>query len=158
MSVNNLGAKHLTAAQKAAIDAGLNSIITALTTVSPNLTTDDRLKYGSINEQNKLLVNKSNDYHINQSALQSPDVDWADFDADFTERSFADTRLNTIDSVKKMLEDYKIVHDYDNYQSALVDYEYTKYKAGTNTPGFAAKAAELGQFFAQSSTTQTPTN
>ena len=125
MAVNNLGAKHLTAAQKAAIDAGLNSIITALTSVSTNLTTDDRLKYGSINEENKLLVNKSNDYHINQSALQSPDVDWVDFDADFTERSFADTRLNTIDSVKKMLEDYKIVHDYDNYQSALVDYEFT---------------------------------
>ena len=55
-------------------------------------------------------------------------------------------------SIQKLLSDYKIVHDYDNYQASLVDYKYAQYKAETNTPGFGAKVAELKQFFPRSGT------
>jgi hypothetical protein len=41
----------------------------------------------------------------------------------------------------------KILHDYDNYQASLTDYEYSKYKASTDATGFQTKVAELAQFF-----------
>lgn len=152
MPIENLGVKHLTAAQKTTIDNALNAILTELTSVAPNLSEEERTKYGSVNEQNKLLVGKTNDYHLNQSALQSPDVNWVEFDKDFTERQFADTRENTILSIQKLLSDYKIVHDYDNYQASLVDYRYAQYKAETNTSGFGAKVSEIKQFFPRTGT------
>lgn len=42
----------------------------------------------------------------------------------------------------------KRLHDYDNYQNSLVDYNYTKYKSDTQPgKGFDSKAADLKQFF-----------
>lgn len=100
-----------------------------------------------------MFVNKVNDYHTNQTALQSPDVDWKEFDDDFKDRQFADTRLNTLAGISRMLSDFKIVHDYDNYQDALTDYGYSQYKAGTNTTGFSEKVNDLKQFFPRTGTT-----
>jgi hypothetical protein len=48
-----------------------------------------------------------------------------------------------------MLEDFKIVHDYDNYQDSLTDYRFTQYKSSTNVPGFTEKADYLKQFFGE---------
>ena len=45
------------------------------------------------------------------------------------------------------MRDAKILHDYDNYQSALNDYAFTTYKAGSNAAGFQTKMNELKQFF-----------
>ena len=152
MPIENLGTKHLTAAQKTAIDDALTALTTALTSVSQNLTDEERSKYGSVNEQNKLFVNKVADYHSNQPTLQSSDVDWAEFDKDFADRQFADTRENTLRGILRMLTDFKIVHDFDNYQNGLTDYEYSQYKANTNATGFATKVTELKQFFPRTGT------
>ncbi len=152
MPIQNLGFKHLTAVQKTAIDNALNTIETTILAVTENLSDPERKLFGSVNEQNKLLVNKGNDYHVNQPSLQSPDVDWTEFDADFADRQFADTRLNRIESITKLFSDFKIVHDYDNYQDVLTDYKYSQYKAESNTPGFVTKVADLKQFFPRSGT------
>jgi hypothetical protein len=150
MPLQNLGKLHLTAAQTTTIDTALASILGVLQTVSPNFDETDRLKYGSVNELNKLLVNKAKDFHQNQPALQSPDVDWVEFDADYADRSVADTRLNTVNSIVRLLIDFKIAHDFDNYQDALTDYQYAQYKASTNTAGYAEKVSEMKQFFPRS--------
>ena len=42
----------------------------------------------------------------------------------------------------------KILHDWDNYQAALTDYDYAKYKVTTNATGYQTKVSELAQFFA----------
>jgi hypothetical protein len=152
MPISNLGFKHLTAAQITELDTHLTAIETIVASITQNLSEQERKKFGSVNEQNKLLVNKCNDYHINQSSLQSPDVDWAEFDKDFTDRTVADTRLNRITNIERMLSDFKIVHDYDNYQAALTDYEYSQYKANSNAPGFTEKVADLKQFFPRTGT------
>jgi hypothetical protein len=152
MPLNNIGKNHLTAAQKTAIDNALKVILTELATVTPNFSDEERKKYGSVNEQNKLIVNKVNDFHTSQPALQSPDVDWAEFELDFDDRSFADSKLSIVASITKQLSDFKIAHDYDNYQDALTDYSYAQYKAGTNTPGFSEKVNELKQFFSRTGT------
>ena len=147
MPLQNLGKLHLTAAQQTTVDTALAQLLGVAQAVSPNFNENDRLKYGSINELNKLLVNKVKDFKITQPALQSADVDWAEFDADFADRAFTDTRLNTLNSIVRLFIDYKIAHDYDNYQDALTDYQFAQYKMGTNTPGFAEKVNELKQFF-----------
>ena len=150
MPKNKIALHHLTAAQKTSFDAGLKMILDVMAEVSQNLSDQERKKYGSVNEQNKLLVNKGNDFHTNQPNLQSPDVDWAEFDASFADRSFADSRLNTIASVERQLSDFKIAHDYDNYQDILTDYDYSQYKASTQAIGYSEKVAELKQFFPRS--------
>ncbi len=157
MALNNLGRFHLTAAQKTAIDTALTTIETNLLTVTQNLSAEERQRFGSINETNKLFVNKTREYYTTQPSLASADVDWVEFEADFQDRTFADTRLDRITTLMRMLSDFKIVHDFDNYQDALTDYDYSKYKAGTKTPGYTEKVDELKQFFPNSgSTTTTP--
>jgi hypothetical protein len=152
MALYNLGRLHLTAAQKTAIDAALTTIETNLLAVTQNLSEEERQKYGSVNETNKLFLNKEREYFITQASLASPDVDWVEFEADFQDRTFADTRLDRIATLTRMLSDFKIVHDFDNYKDALTDYNYSKYKAGTKTPGYTEKVDELKQFFPNTGT------
>lgn len=147
MPVTNLGRLHLTAAQKTTIDNALTAIETQLLTVTMNLSAEERNKFGSVKEYNKLFINKDRDYHLTQPNLDSPDVDWVEFEADFQDRIFADTRLDRIATITRLLSDFKIVHDYDNFQDGLTDYDYAKYKAKTKTPGFSEKVEELKQFF-----------
>jgi hypothetical protein len=147
MAQENIGKLHLTAAQKTAINDAIAVLLNTITAVSPNFVPGDRQKYGSINELNKLLVNKANDFAANDANLKSPDVDWAEFEADYADRAFADTKLNTLNSVVSLLEDFKIAHDYDNYQAALVDYQFAQYKLDTGDARFATKVNEYKQFF-----------
>ena len=113
-----------------------------------NLDEEENNRYGAINEQNKLLVNKVLDYRINQPALSSPDVDWKEFTDDFADRSFLENTSLRLDALSKTLLETKRLHDYDNYQCALLDYKYTQYKNETSPgSGYDSKAAELKQFF-----------
>jgi hypothetical protein len=147
MAQENIGKLHLTAAQKTAINDAIDVLLNTLTAVSPNFVPGDRSKYGSINELNKLLVNKANDFANNEPNLKSPDVDWLEFEADYADRAFADTKLNTLNSIVSLLEDFKVAHDYDNYQAALVDYQFAQYKQNSGDAKFAKKVAEYKQFF-----------
>jgi hypothetical protein len=147
MSIENLGKKHMTPEQSKAFDEALDKLTAIITPVTQNLSTDERIKFGSVNELNKLFVNSVRDHRSTQPALSSGDVDWEEFELDYADRVFADTRMNKLATLQRMLSDFKIVHDYDNYQNSLVDYDYAAYKSGTNTPGFAEKHKKLKQFF-----------
>lgn len=147
ISIENLGRKHITAAQIAAFDAALDTQISILSAITNNLSDVERQRFSSVNEQNKLLINAVQDFSVTQSALKSPDVDWSEFSMDYADRKFADTREDRLNALLRMLKDFKIVHDFDNYQDALIDKRYTDYKASTNTPGYSEKAEHLRQFF-----------
>lgn len=149
MAIDNLGKKHITPAQVTAFDAGLDAVYAVALAITQNLTNEDHVKYGSIDEKNKLLVNAVQDWSITQPTLRTNDVDWVEFAADNTDRKFADARLDRINTIMRMLEDFKIVHDYDNYQDSLTDYRFTQYKSSTNVPGFTEKADYLKQFFGE---------
>lgn len=139
--------QHIVAADITAVDAALTSLETALATKIRNLTPEERLRYGSINEKNKLLVNKVRDYNTAQPALRSPDVNWTEFEADYQDRVFFETRVNRLLALIEGLTNAKILHDYDNYQNALTDYAYTQYKKDTEAGGYVTKYNELRQFF-----------
>lgn len=121
------------------------------------LTEEERIRYGSINEQNKLLVNKVRDYQQTSPAMSSPDVDWAEFEADFQARAFLESRAARLSSLAYQMQSTKILHDNDNYQDSLNDYAYAQYKKGANEPGFTEKVAEIKQFFNRTGTGIPPT-
>jgi hypothetical protein len=150
MSIENLGKKHITLEQSKEFDEALDKITTIVVSVTQNLSSEERIKFGSVNETNKLFVNSVLDFRNTQPNLSTTDVDWAEFNLDYADRAFADTRLNKLATPQRMLSDFKIVHDYDNYRNALVDYDFASYKSGTNTPGFAEKHKKLKQFFPNS--------
>jgi hypothetical protein len=112
-----------------------------------DLSAEDRQKYGSINEQNKLLVNKVADYRDSQPQHSAPEVDWAEFVADYDSRRFWEQASMRLASVVQQIDSTKILHDFDNYRDALADYDYTKYRAARNIPGAAEKETALKQFF-----------
>ena len=124
-----------------------------------DLTEQERVKYGSINEQNKLLVNRVADYRTNSPALSSPDVDWTEFTSDYEARKFLENCIDRLSSLVRKMQSTKILHDNDNYQDALDDYAYAKYKRGSGNPDYGEKSSELGQFFPRSSSEKNePTN
>ena len=127
MAITNLNNTHLTAAQVTAATTAIMALETELAVVNVNLSAEDRQRYGSINEQNKLLVNKTMDYHNTQPALQTPHVDWAEYTKDFASRNNLEGMIARLESLITRLNNAKILHDYDNYQAALADYAYANF-------------------------------
>lgn len=147
MPISDLINLHFTAAEITAVNNALATIQTTLAAKSRNLSPDERRLYGSINEQNKLIVHKVRDYRSNQPGMSSVDVDWAEFEADYQDRNFLEAVLARVLVISEIASDTKILHDHDVYQAALMDYDYTKYKMGTNSAGYDTKYEDLKQFF-----------
>jgi hypothetical protein len=156
MAITNLKNNHLSAAEFVDVATTLSTLEALLSIARINLSPEDRQRYGSINEQNKLLVNKTRDYHNNQPALQTPHVDWVEFDNDFNSRANLENIIDRLESLTVQLKNAKILHDYDNYQAALLDYAYANFMAGTQTPGYETKVNDIKQFFIRTTNAKTP--
>lgn len=153
MGITNLNNTHLSAAETTAAKDAVTQLEAALSVITINLLAADRQRYGSINEQNKLFVNKIQDYHKSQPQLQTSQVDWAEFDKDHTSRLLMEDLIARLESMLTKLHNAKILHDYDNYQAALVEYAYTNFMAGTGASGYETKLGDLKQFFNKSTPT-----
>ncbi|MXS71302.1 hypothetical protein GSF70_08730 [Flavobacteriaceae bacterium W22] len=151
MSITNLNNTHLNSQQIADAQAAILALENALSAININLTADDRRRYGSINEQNKLFVNKVYDYGKNQPSLAAPEVDWQEFNSDYSSRQVLEGFIARLESLTTRLGNAKILYDYDNFQAALTDYAYTTYKAATSEAGYETKQSDLKQFFAKTS-------
>lgn len=148
MPITDLIQMHFTASEMDQADALINQLRDLLQPKTKNLTADEIAQYASINEKNKLFVNKVLDYHEAQPQLSSPDVDWAEYTADHLDRRFLQSRIEALQGIIEMMDETRILHDYDNYQNALTDYRYTKYKDETDGgQGYTEKHRELKQFF-----------
>lgn len=147
MPFNNLENRHFTDAERTTINGLLTQLEAAFADKTANLTPEERRKYGSVNEQNKLIINKVKDFRDNQPALSSADVDWVEFAADYADRNYKQAVIARLATLADGLTNSKILQDYDNYQAALTDYDYSKYKASANAQGFGQKVAEIAQFF-----------
>ncbi len=149
MPLKKISSSQLDTAAAANIISQLKTTLTQLAALKQNLTPEERQEYGSINERNKLILNKTNDFHLTQPELQSPDVDWAQFDASFATRTNLANIEALCSSILESCSDARILHDYDLYQLVLSDYSYTKYKAESTNDGggYTTKMQELKQFF-----------
>lgn len=153
MPLENLNGLHYTSAEKTSTNTLLTSLEAALSPKYKNLSPDERSRYGSVQETNKLIINKVKDYRNNQPALSSADVDWVEFLVDCDSRDFIQATIARLESVALSLKNNKILHDYDAYQSSLTDYEYSQYKNNTKAAGFEFKVNDLSQFFNRTGTT-----
>lgn len=147
MPFTNFDSRHFSAAEKTTVNNAVMALETALGSKLANLSADERQQYGSVNEQNKLIINKVKDFRESQPTLSSPDVDWTEFLNDFDTRTFLQTNIQRLQSLLDGLNNAKILHDWDNYQAALTDYDFAKYKSNTQATGFATKVDEIAQFF-----------
>ncbi|HLG34046.1 MAG TPA: hypothetical protein VI757_04140 [Bacteroidia bacterium] len=139
---------HFTDLEKTQAETLMGQLEALLQPKLRNLSETENNTYGTINEKNKLLVNKVKDYRDTQPALSSPDVDWTEFGSDFDDRSFLSTSALRLDGLSKAFTETRRLHDYDNFQNSLIDYDYTLYKDRTSPGlGYDSKAAELKQFF-----------
>jgi len=152
MPFYDMSPNHLLPEEETAIDAAIDALEKALENKRRNLTPQERQRYGSVNEANKLFINKVFDFSRTQQDMCSPDVDWAEFAADHHDRTFFETRMARLSAVMERMENNKILLDFDNYQNALMDYSFTKYKKDTDKPGFVSKYETLRQFFVSGST------
>jgi hypothetical protein len=143
----NLNDKHYTEVEKTAVLSALQTLENLLAPKMSSLTSEERVTYGSVAEQNKLVINKVRDFRQSHEGLSSPDVDWDEFESDYQSRSFLQNILMRLDEVQLGLSSSKILHDWDNYQASLTDYDYTKYKEATGALGYQSKASEIRQFF-----------
>ena len=160
MAFTNFDSRHFSVVEKAAVDAALASLELAVSSKLANLSPAERQQYGSVNEQNKLIINKVKGFHDTQPTLSSPDVDWAEFNNDFDTREYLQSAVLRLQSLIDGLGNAKILHDFDNYQASLTDYDFAKYKASTSAVGFQTKVAEIAQFFnsgPRTPNTDTPT-
>lgn len=147
MPINNLTDQHFSPADMHTIRTLLDSLHNAISPKTRNLSPAERQEYGSINEQNKLVVHKVRDYRQQQPALSSPQIDWNEFEADFADRNFLEELLSRIRNLLDMTSDCKILHDHDVYKTALNDYQYTRYMAGTEAPGYDVKMDDIRRLF-----------
>lgn len=112
------------------------------------LTPKERSDLGTINEKNKLFVNKTLDLHRADKSKSSPDVDWTEFEAHYNTRRFMETRSERLGSIVYRMQSTKILHDFSNFQDGRNNYSHAKYRAKVGDPGYVEIVAELKQFFA----------
>lgn len=143
----NFETRHFSEAEKTTITDALQVLQTALFPKLAILTSEERQQYGSINEQNKLLVNKVNDYRKTNPELSSNEVDWEEFVRDYDSRSFLQSMVNSLTELGRGVDNAKILHDWDNYQASLIDYQYSVYRNDSGSSGFHTKVEEIKQFF-----------
>lgn len=147
--MKNIIESQFSSADGIAIDGLITDLENAIKGKTGQLDDAERRRYGLVNEQNKLVVNKAREYRQSQPALSAPDIDWTEFENDFQARQKVESWLNRIYAIAHDLESTKIMHDYDNFQDALKDYAYAQYKNGTGEEGYDAKVNEFSQFFAR---------
>lgn len=143
----NFESRHFSTEEKIQVLNALATLQQALSGKLAVLTPEERQQYGSVNEQNKLIINKVKDYRDADPALSSPQVDWAEFNMDYESRSLLQSLAASLTEITRGLENAKVMHDWDNYQASLIDYQYTKYMNDSGNPGFHTKSEELKQFF-----------
>lgn len=148
MSNKNLGKNHLSEEKVAKIKQHLTALETELAELNASLTPEDRKRLGSINEQNKLFVNRDYDFAKNQPELRSPQVNWEEYEKDYKSREILTSFIDRLEVQLQKLKNERILHDNDNYQDSLVDYAYTNFMVGTGASQYETKQKELGQFFA----------
>ena len=119
MSVNNLNNHHLTEPEINAILNALNDLERAMELLNINLTPEDRNKYGRVDEQNKLFINKVHDFATQQTNLRTMDVDWDEFEKDFKSRAVLENIISRLNNLSIRANNSKIFHEFEDKYNEL---------------------------------------
>ena len=148
MPVTNINNDHFTQAQKDQVNGLVTQILTTLNTKTRNLTPEERQAWGSINEQNKLATLKSMEYGTNAPNLRSPNVDYTEMSADWSDRMFLAGVIARFMEGIRIADNIRITHDWDAHQATKQDYRHAEYMTQTDGgAGWEEKYEALKQFF-----------
>ena len=113
-----------------------------------NLSPEERTKYGSISEQNKLAVTKTLDYHASQPHLDCREIDYEELISDYADRTFLANLVSNLTESISVANNIRITHDYDAFSAASLDYRHSKYMMETEGgAGWENKYNDQLQFF-----------
>lgn len=148
MPLSNLNNDHISIEDQGKVLKAWADIMEVLTRKTRNLKPEERKLFGSVSEQNKLIVLKVLEYNTQQPHLSCPDLDYSEMRQDWNDRFFLAGLINRFVEAMNICDNIRITHDFDAFQNAKLDYDYTKYKMNTAPgAGFESKYNELLQFF-----------
>lgn len=148
MALDNLISVSFSSEELAVIDQALSQIEKVLKGKTVSLTPDERQQYGSIADQNKILVDKSRHYMQQRPDLIPHMLDFEEFERDYEARSLLESRVKRINSLTDQLKDTKTLLDHDNYTNTLTFYRYIRFLSEENQPGITSIYQDLKQHFA----------
>ena len=151
MPLRNLIQDRLNANDRQTINQALTTIADTLKGKTVQLTADEFQRYGSINEQAKLVVNKIKDLRDLNANFAAPEVDWAEFDRDYEARVFLEQTMSKIMMIHEALRGTKTLHDKDNYDDSLAMYQYLEYLSKRGVMGAEEAYEGVKQFFTKTS-------
>ncbi|WP_378177860.1 hypothetical protein [Aquimarina sp. SS2-1] len=154
MALENLISVNFTEEELTQLDQHLAGIKQILTGKTVNLTADQRIQYGRIANQNKLVVDKSKNYMEQHPEWVPRFLDKEEFDKDYLARTQVESRAQMLENLSQQLIDTKTLLDHDNYTNALSFYRMVRYLAGENEPGAKTVYQDMKALFNKS----TPNN
>ncbi|MBN2596396.1 hypothetical protein GQR60_18580 [Labilibaculum sp. A4] len=147
MKNNDLIQVTFTAEELTENNAHLDALLAFAGKSAPQLSSEDRTNYGSINETNKLLVNKAKSFMDQHPDLVPQFVNIDEFERDYSARETIEEMIQKLDLIKRKLSDTKILLDHDNYQDTMAFYRSIRYYAAEQQQGAIPIYEELKQFF-----------
>lgn len=147
MKNNDLIKVVYTAEELEACNTGIAAVEAFANKHVPNLSAEDRQNLGSINETNKLFVNKTKTLMEQNSSMVPAFVNQEEFSRDLIARGEIEKLILKLDTIKRNLSDTKILLDNDNYHDALAFYRSVRYLAKEQQSGAIAIYDELKQYF-----------
>ncbi|WP_219010904.1 hypothetical protein [Aquimarina litoralis] len=135
MSLQNLINVSFTEEEVTALTEHLTGIDQIINGKTVNLTASERIRYGRIANQNKLLVDKAKSY-----MKQHPDwipkfLDKERFDRDYVTRGQVEEMIQLLENYRQQLIDTKTLLDHDNYSNALSFHRKVRFLAEEDEPG-----------------------
>ncbi|GET27741.1 hypothetical protein [Prolixibacter sp. NT017] len=133
------------------INQGLDAILSIINPKAPVLSNEERRKYGSVAEHNKLVINKAKSYMAQFPQFTPIKLDETEFANDYESRTFSESVLMSMADIQRKLTDIKILLDHDNYQAALMFYRSVRYHAQEKVASAIPIYDDLKQYFTHSS-------
>ena len=149
MALDNYISVSFTEAELSTLDAALAQIQSVLDGKTINLSPEQKKQYGSINEENKVLVNKVNDTEANFPEHHPYFLDKAEFDRDFAARQIMESRAEILQSLTEQFVDTKTLLDFDNMNYSVAYYRYMKALSQQEVPGTTSIYENLRQVYDQ---------
>jgi len=152
MPISNLSSVSFTDPEVTSMNESLALQTSIINPKSTNLKPAEKTLYGSIAEQNKLVVQKVMGYMDTNLEIVPRHVDIDEFKRDSTARNQLDVWERQLLLLLNNIQNTKILLDYDVYQTTLTIYRNIRYLAKEAVPGMNAIYNDLQQFFPGSKT------
>lgn len=150
MALENLISIEFTDEELTNLDAHLDGIQQILSGKTVNITPDQRRQYGSIGNQNKLIVDKAKNYMGQYPNWIPSFIDKVEFDKDYNARVQIENRTLRLQNLAQQLLDTKTLLDHDNYTNTLSFYRMMRYLAGENEAGAKTVYEDMRVLFGRS--------